>query len=93
MIKSVISGKWGGKSGYYIAPCWPPFYRFKALICILLNREPAPDLDIYEHVHVTYTGGGSYAAPGEPTVHWFQAIVVGYGVFRNWWCTEYSDSD
>lgn len=92
MIKSIVFGKWNGSSDWYVSSRWQLFYRVKSVACSLLNLEPSRDTDVYNHVHVTYTDGGTYGSD-LGTVHWYEAIVVGYGVFKNWWVTYYQDSD
>lgn len=74
------------------------FYRLKAAVCLLLNIEPAKvtwnDPYIYEDmIYVTYTDGGvSHNGDIKPTTYWSEAIVVGPGIFRNWWACVYQDS-
>lgn len=91
MIKSILFGAWGD---HWQAPrLWRFFYRFKALVCCILNWEPSGKVDMYDYTHVllTYTDGGqSWHEYG--TNHWFEAIGVGGGVFRNWWVTYFQDS-
>ena len=92
LIGDILTRPWSGHSDWYVSPRWALFYRLKAMLCCLLNRLPPDDANIYDHVHVVYTDGGLYFG-GEYTVHWFSAVVVGYGLWRNWWVTEYQDSD
>lgn len=90
MIKPILFGVWGD---YWKAPfMWRLFYRFKALVCFLLRREPTGKVDMYDYTHVllTYTDGGQ--SRHEYTSYWFEAIGVGGGVFRNWWVTYYQGS-
>lgn len=91
MIKAVLTQKWSGQR--WPGSRWHVFYRLKAALCILLNREPAKDVEVYEHVYVCWTDGGvSPGNPNHPTIYWSEAIVVGYGFWHNWWCTYYQDS-
>jgi hypothetical protein len=96
-ILAALKGKWSGDSNYFVSDHTAVFYRLKAVLCLLLNLEPrskwARDNFLREHVIVTYTNGGSYYAPGEPTQHWFEAIAVGHGILSNWWATIYQDSN
>lgn len=90
MIKPILFGAWGD---HWRAPfVWRLFYRFKALVCCLLNREPSSKVDMcdYTHVLLTYTDGGR--SGHEYTIYWFEAIGVGGGVFRNWWVTYFQGS-
>lgn len=73
------------------------FYRLKIAICILLDIEAPPAIEAYDlstyHVRVCYIAGG--IAPGtdnSPTVYWSDALVVGHGLFKNWWYTEHQES-
>lgn len=94
MLKAALAGKWSGQSEWYVPAHWEWFYRIKAVICILLNREPTRNTpDVWANVAVTWTAGGVWDAPGEPTVHWGECIMVGHGFLSNWWCTYYQDSD
>lgn len=79
------------------------FYRFKAAVCVLLNREYAPQnvqgitwgwmfyYDAFIPIVVLNAG----ASPGydhHPTVYWHETLAVGRGVFRNWLYVVNSDS-
>ncbi len=90
MAKHILFGKWGD----YWRPPFPIrlFYRLKALICLLLNREPDGKVNMYDYTHVllTYTDGGQ--GGHEYTVYWFEAIGVGGGLFRDWWVTYFEGS-
>ena len=79
LIRDILTRPWSGHSDWYVSPRWALFYRLKAMLCCLLNRLPPDDANIYDHVHVVYTDGGLYFG-GEYTVHWFSAVVVGYGI-------------
>lgn len=94
MLKAVLTGKWSGDSEWYIPPRWEWFYRLKAAICVLLNREPDKNTPVWMHIDVTYTAGGSYFSFYDSlTHHWGESIKVGYGIFSDWWCTYYQDED
>lgn len=92
MIKSILFGKWGDY--WQAAWLWRLFYRLKALICCVLNRQPNYPFNFfnYSHIVLTYTASGSYSTSDSGTIYWFEAIAVGDGLFRNWWCTYYQDS-
>lgn len=90
-IHYALRGKWGEEQNYFISEHWRWFYRLKAALCLLLNLEPPKGTFVSFHVFVTYTDSGTSYSPGEPTEYWFEAIVVGYGVFSNWWATVYQD--
>ena len=92
LVRQALVGAWAGDSDYYIQPRFALFYRLKAALCLLLNREPQDD-PYEDRVAVTYLKGGSYAGAGEPTVHWCTGIYTGYGLLRGWWCCEMYDSD
>lgn len=68
------------------------FYTFKAIICLLLNREPN-QYRYGDFIYVATIRGGVYYPPSEPTVYWAEWQVVGIGLFKNWWAMQYSDSD
>ncbi|MBA3867769.1 MAG: hypothetical protein H0X30_01295 [Anaerolineae bacterium] len=91
MIKSILFGKWANR--WQVPLIWRLFYRLKALLCCIFNREPDVNVNFYDYTHVTltYTNGGS-AWSEFGTNHWSEAIAVGGGIFRNWWCTYYQDS-
>lgn len=91
MLKSILFGKWGDH--WQPTLVWRLFYRLKALLCFILNRDPGCDVNVYDPTHVllTYTGGGSgWSEYG--TNYWFEAIGVGGGVFGNWWVTYFEGS-
>lgn len=94
-IRPALRNKWVGKGDFYISPRWEWFYRIKAVICLLLDWDVRPGTSYYElpGIDLVYTAGGSFANPGEPTVHWAEALYVRVGIFKNWWCTIYQDSD
>lgn len=70
-----------------ILECW--FYTIKALICMALRR-PAPAAP-WDEIHVAYTNGGSYWSLDDGKIYWYEALVVGHGVFTNWRYTVYQD--
>jgi len=93
-----LVGEWSPDWRERNAPFMRVFYRLKAALCLLLNREPSrrDEYDLWTYsVIVTYTGGGM--SPGTvhgPEVHWCEAILVGRGVLRNWWaCVAQASSD
>lgn len=73
---------------------WPRrvFYTLKALIAYWLPTEPKGS--IWENsILVAAYGGGSYAPPGDVTIHWWYELRVGLGVFRNWWAVDLTESN
>lgn len=93
-LHAALFGAWSGDGEWYLTLRQRRFYRLKCALCLLLGREPDISLScLGDHVTITYTRGGSFTSPGEPTTHWFEALVVGHGVLSNWWATTYSDSD
>lgn len=94
-VRPALTGKWSGRSDYYIPAYMEWFYRIKAVICLLLDLNPPPGKSYYElpGLDLTYTAGGTFSSPGEPTIHWAEALYVGVGVFSNWWTCIYQDSD
>lgn len=94
LIRAALCGRWGGESDYFIPKRLEWFYRMKAALCLLIRRAPSPNTDLYtERVAVTYTDGGSYYVPGEPTTHWCVGLYTGHGFLRGWWAQEMEDSD
>lgn len=84
-----------GYGEYYIERRWRWFYRLKAIVCLILNREPDYRKDRYIHldaVTVAITQGGHSSTP-DGDVYWGEMFNVGYGVFRNWWHCIYQDSN
>lgn len=65
-------------------------YTFKAIICLLLNREHKT----YEDYPVTVAwidGGSGWSEFG--TQYWNERFCVGYGVFAGWWYEIKQDSN
>lgn len=97
-MKELITGRWGGKGQFDETP--KPirfFYRFKGLACLIADREPsrraAYDLWI-AGVPVVYTASGtSDGGDSQISVRWFECVLVGRGLFTNWWATYYQASD
>lgn len=90
--KAPLRGAWA-EENYYIPPRLQWFYRLKAFICWNLELEPPIKANLYDGVRICYTDGGTSYVPGEVTIYWFEAIVVGHGVFSNWWATTCQDSN
>lgn len=86
-IPPIWSNRWGDNHTDFIERT---FYRLKATICLLLNRDPG---DIYDSrglfesmVQVAVVDSG--VSPGtdtHPTIYWCEYIAVGNGLFSNWW--------
>jgi hypothetical protein len=56
----------------------------KVIVCILLGLERTNPMYDSDYVEVAYLDSGTSYIPGEPTVYWFEAIVVGYA-WNRWW--------
>ena len=69
------------------------FYTLKAVACIVLSRDPKlPDWSItLDHITVAILDSQRLYIPGEPTIYNYHAIVVGVGVFSNWWYCYHFD--
>lgn len=72
------------------------FYTTKAILCFLADREPKKSLtDLYTEecfYECAVLGGGSYYN-GDGVSHWGETLIVGYGIFTNWWAIALQDSD
>jgi hypothetical protein len=91
LIRTLLAQHCRSEREYYLSPAQRWLYALKAIICLLLNRwDCCGKLDYLDSVSVAYTGGGVYAPPSEPTVHWFEELRVGEGLRR--WCV-FIDSD
>lgn len=78
-----IDGNWS------LRRAWRWFYTLKAVLCVLLRREGRPAGERYpEHVEVSQVFLNKLYAGWEGC--W---LVVGYGVFRNWWFDVDSDGE
>lgn len=96
LIHASLFGKWNGSSERYIPRYSEWWYRLKAAVCLLLNlkcRGEEAQRDYWENkVMITILRGGSGYVPGEPTYYWWEGIVVGHGLFCNWWAEYESES-
>lgn len=93
MIKCAFTGHWNGGDWIINSRFERWFYRLKAALCVLLNRE-------YDHRKagelwnwfydgqflpvVSVHGGVQPGTVHGPTVYWAEELAVGRGVFRNW---------
>lgn len=84
-----------GAGEYFIPRRMRWFYRLKAIVCLILNREPDFSRNPYAHldgVTIAYTNGGEYSSP-DGQIYWGEMLNVGYGLFSNWWQYVYQDSN
>lgn len=88
-VLKALTGKWPIEAWYKLQTNHRTYYRLKAAICLLINREPSrrDEYDLWTYsVIVTYTDGGVSKHGGyEPDSYWCEAILVGRGVLSNWW--------
>jgi hypothetical protein len=63
------------------------FYAFKAIVCLLLDRDKKNKsiFDSWDYIVVTCFGGGNSYIPEEPTQYYWDEFFVGYGIFSNWY--------
>lgn len=96
LVKLCFTGEWGEKSVHDSTPAIVRgFYRLKAAICMALDREPSrrAQYDLWTDGRViTYIASGTSYSHDSVNEHWFECILVGHGMFTNWWVTIYSAS-
>lgn len=90
LVHAALSAPWHDHgSGALVPRRLRLFYRIKAALCLLLNREPDASVDlVYDGIVIAMVGGG--VQPGSvngPTVYWGVELKVGIGIVGNWWAT------
>lgn len=68
-------------------------YQIKAFICVRLNLWQKEYRERGEYYLLESEGGSGFNSYDGYTQYWFHDFGVGYGMFKNWWVIEYSDSD
>lgn len=97
LLWAILTGSWDGMNGYEPPAPIRAFYRVKAVICAWMmlwpystvNPNLYPGLDIEtDGVYVTCRDSGS-SRDTDPDydMSWYKIIVVGRGLFKNWWIT------
>lgn len=83
------------ESNFWLSWIQRLFYTFKFVVCWVMNWQPDySSFNTYDYnsVRVAVYNSGNFAAPGEPTVHWFEEVRVMRGL-GDWKFFFNSDSD
>lgn len=63
-------------------------------MCLIFDWNAPRGKAYYEldGINLTFTNGGHYLDGDSFTIYWYEAIYVGRGFWRNWWCTVYQET-
>lgn len=93
IIKEALGQRCKPENEYYLNTFDKWFYTFKIVMCVCLDLDAPKSYSLYDKIDVATVNGGTHYTPGEPTVHWAEWAIVGFGYFKNWWWDYYQDSD
>lgn len=92
LIKLIMESDMFDTDKYAVQAWMRWLYVVKAIICILVGREPNDWKTFYERkIDMAIIRSGKNEIPEEPTEYWWEALAVGHGLFKNWWYVIYLD--